>query len=89
MSQHNFPSAPRVENITSPAHSLVKEIRRAAGRGSLTTEGLCIAESFHLLEEALRSGREVPAVLVVLSSLLLVRPDLQPPWGRRRLTWFS
>ncbi len=68
MSQHNFPSAPRVENITSPANSLVKEIRRAAGRGSLTTEGLCIAESFHLLEEALRSGREVPAVLVAEST---------------------
>jgi len=61
-------TTPRIESITSPANPLVKELRRAIGRGSLTTEGLCIAESFHLLDEALRSGCEIAAVLVAESA---------------------
>ncbi len=61
-------TTPRTESVTSPANPLVKELRRAIGRGSLTTEGLCIAEGFHLLEEALRSGCEVPTVLVAESA---------------------
>ena len=58
----------RVETITSAANPLVKELRRAIGRGSLTEDGLFIAESFHLLEEALRSGCEIPVVLVAESA---------------------
>ena len=50
------------ETITSPANPLLKEIRRAVTRGGLTAEGWCIAETFHLLEEALRSRCEVKAV---------------------------
>jgi TrmH family RNA methyltransferase len=57
----------RVESITSAANPLVKELRRAIGRGSLTEDGLFIAESSHLLEEALRSGCEIPVVLVAES----------------------
>jgi TrmH family RNA methyltransferase len=38
-------------------------VRRAIGRGGLTDDGWCIAESFHLLEEALRSNRKVRVVL--------------------------
>jgi len=38
-------------------------VRRAIGRGERTSDGSCVAEGFHLLEEALRSGREVPTVL--------------------------
>jgi TrmH family RNA methyltransferase len=53
----------RIETVTSPTNPLLKEIRRAIARGSLTTDGLCVAESFHLLEEALRSQRAVPIVL--------------------------
>jgi len=59
-----MPVAPRIETITSAANPLVKELRRAIGRGSLTEDGLFVAESFHLLEEALRSGCEIPVVLV-------------------------
>lgn len=51
------------ETITSPANPLLKEIRRAVTRGGLTAEGWCIAETFHLLEEALRSRCEVKIVL--------------------------
>src|ERR1035441_10448482 len=51
------------ETITSTANPLLKEVRRAVARGSLTEGGCCVAETFHLLEEALRSGCEVKTVL--------------------------
>lgn len=54
---------PKIESITSAANPLVKDVRRAILRGTLTDDGLCVAESVHLLDEALRSGREVPVVL--------------------------
>ncbi len=54
----------RIETVTSAANPLIKEVRRAIARGGLTDEGWCVAESFHLLEEALRSERDVPVVLV-------------------------
>ena len=50
---------PRAETITSAANPLVKDVRRAIARGGLTSEGWCVAETFHLLEEALRSDCEV------------------------------
>lgn len=55
---------PRPEVIASPKNPLLKEVRRAASRGELTAEGLCVAESFHLLEEAMRSGCRIDTVLV-------------------------
>src|SRR2546422_7256028 len=51
------------ETITSAANPLVKDVRRAIVRGTLTESGLCVAETFHLLEEALRSDCEVKHVL--------------------------
>jgi RNA methyltransferase, TrmH family len=51
------------ETITSAANPLIKDIRRAIQRGSLTSTGLLVAETFHLLEEALRSDCEVKMVL--------------------------
>jgi len=51
------------ETITSAANPLLKEVRRAVARGTLTAEGWCVAETFHLLEEALRSQCEVKTVL--------------------------
>src|SRR5579862_1697145 len=53
----------RIQNITSAANPLLREVRRAITRGERTGDGFCVAEGFHLLEEALRSGREVPIVL--------------------------
>ena len=55
--------SPQPEVITSAANPLLKEIRRALARGGLTGDGLCVAETPHLLEEALRSGLEVQLVL--------------------------
>ena len=53
--------------VTSAANPLVKDVRRAIARGSLTDQGWCVAESFHLLEEALRSERDVPVVIASAS----------------------
>jgi TrmH family RNA methyltransferase len=53
----------RIETITSAANPVLKDVRRAIARGGLTEAGWCVAESFHLLEEALRSERNVPVVL--------------------------
>jgi len=53
----------RIQTITSAANPLLREVRHAIARGERTAGGLCVAEGFHLLEEALRSGREVPVVL--------------------------
>ena len=55
------------ESITSAANPLLKDVRRAIVRGTLTNEGWCVAETFHLLEEALRSDCEVKIVLVAES----------------------
>jgi TrmH family RNA methyltransferase len=51
-----------METLTSARNPALKEIRRAILRGALTNDGLCVAESFHLLEEALRSDCEIHAV---------------------------
>jgi TrmH family RNA methyltransferase len=57
----------RAEVITSAANPLLKDVRRALSRGGLTADGAAVAETFHLLEEALRSGRDVPVVLAAES----------------------
>lgn len=54
--------------LTSARNPLLKDIRKAILRGSLTEEGYCVAEGVHLLEEALRSGCEIQAVCVAESS---------------------
>jgi TrmH family RNA methyltransferase len=53
----------KLETITSAANPLLKEVRRAISRGGLTAQGWCVAETFHLLEEALRSRCQVHTVL--------------------------
>ena len=49
--------------ITSAANPLLKDVRRAVVRGGLTAQGWCVAEGFHLVDEALSSGRPVHAIL--------------------------
>ncbi|MEO8125864.1 MAG: RNA methyltransferase [Bryobacteraceae bacterium] len=53
--------------LTSNKNPLLKDVRRAIARGSLTTEGFCIAETFHLLEEALRSDCFIHTVITAES----------------------
>src|SRR3984957_1159796 len=54
---------PKLEIISSAVNPLLKDVRRAIGRGGLTQEGYLVAETFHLLEEALRSDCVVKVVL--------------------------
>jgi len=66
------------ETIVSAANPLLKDVRRAIARGSLTQQGWCVAETFHLLEEALRSECEVKMVLASESA----RPGAEARVGR-------
>jgi TrmH family RNA methyltransferase len=56
------------ETIASAANPLLKDVRRAIARGGLTSQGWCVAETLHLLEEALRSRCAVKQVLVAESA---------------------
>ena len=47
----------------SPHNPLVKEVRRAVSRGTLTEDGYAVAEGAHLLAEARGAGCEVLAVI--------------------------
>jgi len=53
--------------ITSSKNPLLKEIRKAISRGGITDDGFCVAESFHLLEEAIRSECVIQAVIAAES----------------------
>jgi TrmH family RNA methyltransferase len=67
------------ETIASAANPLVKDVRRAIARGGLTSQGWCVAETLHLLEEALRSRCRVKQVLAAESA----RSQLPPLDGVR------
>jgi len=53
--------------VLSEKNPLLKQVRRAVNKGSLTDDGFAIAEGFHLLEEALKSQAEIGAVIVAQS----------------------
>jgi RNA methyltransferase, TrmH family len=53
--------------LVSARNPVLKDVRKAIARGSLTEEGFAVAESFHLLEEALRSDCEISAVFAAES----------------------
>lgn len=53
--------------LSSIRNPLLKDVRRAVARGSLTEDGYAVAETFHLLEEALRSDCPVKAVIAAES----------------------
>lgn len=55
-------------SLSSPSNPLLKDVRHAILRGTLTDDGLCAAESFHLLREALASGRPVKTVIAAESA---------------------
>lgn len=66
-----------VTAIVSPRNPLLKDIRKALARGTLTTNGCAVAESFHLLEEAVRSGCRIPVVLAAESVQSRVKQHLR------------
>jgi TrmH family RNA methyltransferase len=68
---------PKPESITSAANPLLKDVRRAIAGGGLTSQGWCVAETFHLLEEALRAGCDTPAVLAAESVQAAVQAQVE------------
>ncbi len=56
-----------MEVLLSDKNPLLKQVRRAVQKGSLTDDGFAVAEGFHLLEEALKSHAEIGAVIVAQS----------------------
>jgi RNA methyltransferase, TrmH family len=74
------------EFISSPSNPLLKDVRRALARGTTTPDGFCVAETFHLLEEALRSGCEVKAVIAAKSARGAVERRVQALAGFRFLS---
>jgi TrmH family RNA methyltransferase len=74
---------PKSEIISSPANPLLKDVRRAVSRGCLTPEGYAVAETFHLLEEALRSDCEVHTVLAASSVQTTVEAHVKRLHGVR------
>jgi TrmH family RNA methyltransferase len=56
------------ETIGSAANPLLKDVRRAIAHSGLTSQGWCVAETPHLLEEALRSRCAVKQVLAAESA---------------------
>jgi TrmH family RNA methyltransferase len=73
----------RPQILTSPSNPLLKEVRRAIARGSTTQDGYCLAESFHLLDEALRSECEIKAVLAAAAALPAVEERMRGLAGPR------
>jgi TrmH family RNA methyltransferase len=73
----------RPELITSPANPLLKEVKKALGRGGLTESGCCVAETLHLLEEALRSGCRVRTVIAGESARAAVESHIDGRDGIR------
>lgn len=53
--------------LVSARNPMLKDVRKALARGTLTDQGFAVAESFHLLEEALRSDCEISAVFAAES----------------------
>ena len=56
------------ETIGSAANPLLKDVRRAIAHAGLTSQGWCVAETPHLLEEALRSRCQVKQALAAESA---------------------
>lgn len=54
----------RLRPVSSRHNTLIKQVRRAFARGELTPEGECAVEGVRIVEEAIRSGLHLRAVLV-------------------------
>src|SRR3954454_4425527 len=64
--------------ITSSKNPLLREIRKAVDRGSLTSEGLAVAEGFHLLEEARRGPVQIEMIVAAESAADRIAEGREP-----------
>src|SRR4051794_14549882 len=53
----------RIERISSLQNPLLKSVRRAIQKGSITDEGCLVTEGFHLFEEAVNTGMAIEAII--------------------------
>lgn len=53
----------RLRRLAGRHNALIKEVRRAFARGELTSHGECAVEGVRIIEEAIRSGLHLRAVL--------------------------
>jgi RNA methyltransferase, TrmH family len=58
----------RLRPVSGRHNALIKEVRRAFAQGQLTAEGDCAVEGMRIVEEAIRSGLRLRAVLFSESS---------------------
>ena len=63
--------------LQGTVNALLKDVRYGVAHGSLTRDGFCIAETIHLLEEALRSRCEIKVVLAAASAERAVEARLR------------
>jgi TrmH family RNA methyltransferase len=64
-----------IVTLTSEKNPVLKDVRRAASRGELTEDGCVVAEGIHLLEEAIRSGLEIQAIIAAASRREQIESD--------------
>jgi TrmH family RNA methyltransferase len=69
--------------VTSSRNQLLKDVRKCLLRGTPTEDGCAVAETFHLLEEALRSDCAVPQVLAAESVKTVVESHVRSLRGVR------
>lgn len=67
-----------MEALTSARNPLLKSVRQAVRQGTLTEDGCIVAEGPHLLDEALRSGCRIEAVLATERASRNLPAGLQP-----------
>lgn len=65
-----------METVSSDKNPLLKQVRRAVSRGSLTDDGFAVCEGIHLLDEALASRCEIHAVILAESAAASDHHDL-------------
>jgi TrmH family RNA methyltransferase len=63
----NNPQVERLRPVTGRHNALIKEVRRAFARGELTAKGECAVEGVRIVEEAIRSGLHLRAVVFSVS----------------------
>src|SRR3954471_11915399 len=59
----SFMQQERLRHITSPQNALVKQIRKAFSRAELTDDGFAAIEGVKTIDEAIRAGLHLQAIL--------------------------
>lgn len=72
--------------VASEKNPLLKDVRRAAARGELTSDNCVVAEGLHLLEEAIRSRLKIQAVIAAVSKQEQIEA-LHRRIGDARILW--